>query len=256
MQKGGNAPIIVKRKKIIAGGGHHGGAWKVAYADFVTAMMAFFLMMWLLNATTEDQRKGLADYFSPDIPVARDSGGSNSMLGGTSAVPEDELNGARPDPVEESETLQKVDFALRARTGESDVNDDLYAHIATRVTDEGLIVDLFDLPNRPLFDGQVPTDTMRRLIAVVDDVFRLTDNRVAVGGHVGSDAVVLKARTVWPLSSARADAIRALLADGFTTERRIARVTGFADNQRLHPNPRDVRNNRIELILLRQALPR
>lgn len=65
-----NAPIIIKRKKLIAAG-HHGGAWKVAYADFVTAMMAFFMMMWLLNATTEKQRKGLADYFSPTIPLSR-----------------------------------------------------------------------------------------------------------------------------------------------------------------------------------------
>jgi len=59
-----NAPIIIKRKKVVAGDGHHGGAWKVAYADFVTAMMAFFMLMWLLNATTEQQRKGIADYFS------------------------------------------------------------------------------------------------------------------------------------------------------------------------------------------------
>ena len=67
-------PLIVKRKKVIAGGGHHGGAWKVAYADFVTAMMAFFMLMWLLNATTEQQRKGIADYFSPTIPITRISG--------------------------------------------------------------------------------------------------------------------------------------------------------------------------------------
>ena len=59
------APVIIKRKKIIAADGHHGGAWKVAYADFVTAMMAFFMLMWLLNATTEQQKKGIADYFSP-----------------------------------------------------------------------------------------------------------------------------------------------------------------------------------------------
>ena len=63
------APVIIKRKKVIASGGHHGGAWKVAYADFVTAMMAFFMLMWLLNATTEKQRKGLADYFHPTIAV-------------------------------------------------------------------------------------------------------------------------------------------------------------------------------------------
>ena len=63
-------PIIIKRKKVIAGG-HHGGAWKVAYADFVTAMMAFFMLMWLLNATTDKQRKGLADYFSPQPRIRR-----------------------------------------------------------------------------------------------------------------------------------------------------------------------------------------
>ena len=76
-------PIIIKRKKVIAGG-HHGGAWKVAYADFVTAMMAFFMLMWLLNATTDKQRKGLADYFSPTIAVSRVSGGGEGALGGRS----------------------------------------------------------------------------------------------------------------------------------------------------------------------------
>ncbi len=70
-----NAPIIIKRKKVVGGDGHHGGAWKVAYADFVTAMMAFFMLMWLLNATTEQQRKGIADYFSPTLPINRISGG-------------------------------------------------------------------------------------------------------------------------------------------------------------------------------------
>lgn len=78
----GNAPIIIKRKKVIAGGGHHGGAWKVAYADFVTAMMAFFMLMWLLNATTEQQRKGIADYFTPTIPINRISGGGDGMFAG------------------------------------------------------------------------------------------------------------------------------------------------------------------------------
>ncbi len=86
-----NAPIIIKRKKVIAGGGHHGGAWKVAYADFVTAMMAFFMLMWLLNATTEKQRKGIADYFSPTIPINRISGGGEGSFGGDSVFSEDTL---------------------------------------------------------------------------------------------------------------------------------------------------------------------
>src|SRR5215813_3327343 len=74
-------PIIIKKKKKGGGHGHHGGAWKVAYADFVTAMMAFFLLLWLLNATTEEQRIGIANYFSPSVaPEA--SSGSNGVMGG------------------------------------------------------------------------------------------------------------------------------------------------------------------------------
>ena len=84
--QGNAAPVIIKRKKIVQGGGHHGGAWKVAYADFVTAMMAFFLLMWLLNATTEKQRKGIADYFNPTIPVNRVSGGGDGAFGGDSTA--------------------------------------------------------------------------------------------------------------------------------------------------------------------------
>ena len=83
-----NRPIIIKRKKVVGGDGHHGGAWKVAYADFVTAMMAFFMLMWLLNATTEQQRKGIADYFSPNVPIARISGGGEGAFGGESPFSE------------------------------------------------------------------------------------------------------------------------------------------------------------------------
>ena len=85
------APVIIKRKKIVVGGGHHGGAWKVAYADFVTAMMAFFMLMWLLGATTEKQRKGLADYFNPTIPVNRISGGGEGAFGGDSVFADEAL---------------------------------------------------------------------------------------------------------------------------------------------------------------------
>lgn len=85
------APIIIKRKKVIMAAGHHGGAWKVAYADFVTVMMAFFMLMWLLNATTSTQRKGLADYFQPTIVMSRISGGGDGMLAGDSLFSDEGL---------------------------------------------------------------------------------------------------------------------------------------------------------------------
>ena len=84
------APRIVRRK-VVAGDGHHGGAWKVAYADFVTAMMAFFLLMWLLGATNEKQRKGIADYFNPTVPINKVSGGGEGAFGGETVFSENTL---------------------------------------------------------------------------------------------------------------------------------------------------------------------
>ena len=176
------APVIIKRKKVVGGGGHHGGAWKVAYADFVTAMMAFFMLMWLLNATTEKQRKGLADYFSPTIPVNRVSGGGSGAFGGTSmfsetTLPQDgsgatdrhptEARAARgnqgldPDgaEAERDDALRAVQEALMARGGESMLSDEALKHIVTRVTDEGLIIELFDSESAGLFEPDSDTPT-------------------------------------------------------------------------------------------------
>src|SRR3954463_10244768 len=83
-KKNAKSEIIVHKEEVVEGG-HHGGSWKVAYADFVTAMMAFFLLMWLLNATTEDQRKGLADYFSPNSTLSHSSSGIGQPFGGRTA---------------------------------------------------------------------------------------------------------------------------------------------------------------------------
>lgn len=161
------APIIViKKVKKVEGGGHHGGAWKVAYADFVTAMMAFFLLMWLINATTETQRKGIADYFKTTIPINRISGGGEGAMKGDSAYAkgdlaysktggatndESQLAGESGDDAaqEEEATLQEVEQQLRALSGETMKLERLMRHVATRLTDEGLVVELFDLANRP-----------------------------------------------------------------------------------------------------------
>ena len=94
MAGGDKAPIIIKKVKKIAGGGHHGGAWKVAYADFVTAMMAFFLLLWLLNVTTDEQKRGIADYFSP-ASLARQSSGSGGILGGATLSAEGAMRSQR-----------------------------------------------------------------------------------------------------------------------------------------------------------------
>jgi len=250
------APVIIRRKKVIAAAGHHGGAWKVAYADFVTAMMAFFLMMWLLSATTEDQRQGLADYFSPEIPISKESGGSRDVLSGDSLAATDSLNGvAQASAEQEAEIIAEIAARFDAESGESDVADRLLRHVKTRVTDEGLVVDIFSLPGAPIFegDGAGPTPLFHELVAVVDDIFRMASNRVAIQGHVRAQPVVRQDRDGWAVSRDRGEVARVMLADGWTGEGRIARTASFADNMPLHPDRMDVRNDRVELILLRNA---
>jgi chemotaxis protein MotB len=273
------APVIIKRKKIIAADGHHGGAWKVAYADFVTAMMAFFLLMWLLNATTEKQRKGIADYFNPAIPVNRISAGGEGAFGGDSVFSEEVLaqagNGASNlHPTEDNQargetgaeagdgataeeeraSLEQVERALLAQGGESMTMERALRHVVTRVTDEGLVIELFDLPDAPLFagDGAEPMPVLHDLADIVRDALELVTNEVAVNGHVRSYPIVLAENPVWPLSSARAQAMRGMIESRGVHRARLQRVTGYADRRPVTADHAIERNNRIEIVVLRR----
>ncbi len=274
------APIIIKRKKVIAGG-HHGGAWKVAYADFVTAMMAFFLLMWLLGATNEKQRKGIADYFNPTIPINKVSGGGDGAFGGDSLLAESTLaqNGtgassavatarnqsrgdsgvdqSNADEVAAKEAKELADLAakLSGKGGESFVSDLLARHIVTRLSDEGLIVEIFDLPDEPLFDLQdQPTEALQNVILSVHEVFRLSTNPVAVQAHTAAVPIVSIERPGWDRSASRANAVRKLLKDSGMDDSRAARVTGFADRRPAVRDRLSIRNNRVEIILLRDRV--
>ena len=272
------APVIIKRKKIIQGGGHHGGAWKVAYADFVTAMMAFFMLMWLLNATTEKQRKGIADYFSPTIPVNRISGGGDGAFGGDSIFSEQTLaksgTGATDkQPTSESKArgdsgsaeqdadaaaeqlaMAQVEQALTARGGESMTMERMLRHVTTRVTDEGLVIEVFDLPEAPLFveDSAEPNGQTRKIAALLAEVLGLAKNQIAVNGYVRSYPITLIDDPTWDLSTARAQAMRALLQGYDLPTQRFARVTGNADRKPVTADAMAIRNNRVEITLLRK----
>lgn len=272
---GNSAPVVIKRKKIIAGGGHHGGAWKVAYADFVTAMMAFFMLMWLLNATTEKQRKGLADYFSPTIPVNRISGGGDGAFGGDSVMTDQTMaqNGtgvpsgitvqqnrldnaaAQDQAAHDDVTLAAMEEKLRALSGESMVSDHVLRHIATRLTDEGLVIELFDTPDAPLFgrDSAAPEPILSDLAKVLAEVLALAENQIAVNGHVRAYPAPLRQNPTWDLSTARALAVRTTLENAGLASLRLQRVTGFADRKPATADPAAARNNRIEVILLRRT---
>jgi len=278
--KNDNAPIIIKRKKVVKGGGHHGGAWKIAYADFVTAMMAFFLLMWLLNATTESQRKGLADYFSPTIPIYKVSGGGDGAFGGENTFSQDMMvqngdgsadmqatnndkadgdTGETPtDIVGGEEGVSELKFTdienmFRGDSGESTVADDLLKHVNTRITDEGLIIEVFDLPSSPLFvvNTEHPSDKMLLLLDMIADVIGIVSNSVAVLGH--TDEAKLDGGDTFILSSERAHFSRQRLVGAGVPASRIERVTGHADRSPSQPALGVIRNRRIEIILLRSA---
>ncbi len=272
------APVIIKKVKKVVGGGHHGGAWKVAYADFVTAMMAFFLLMWLLNATTEKQRKGLADYFSPSIPLSRVSGGGNGAFQGDTMFTEDVkpqngIGATKENPTDasraqgdsgvadnqqndadEEASFRQIAEELMGRGGESMVSIDMARHIVTRVTDEGLIIELFETETARLFEEGTdrPTPLMRDLMRMVARVTASVENSAAIGGHVASAPVVFANNPVWGLSQDRANMTRELLETGGLKAQRISRVTGHADRDLATGNPMSVRNNRVEIILLRK----
>lgn len=262
MAKSGTAPIIIKKVQGGESGGHHGGAWKVAYADFVTAMMAFFLLMWLLNATTEKQRKGLADYFNPTV-VQSTKGGAQGPFGGEvqdaqansgqgAGASRDIRGGDARDAAFEA-MARHVQNELTGSGAESMQRTNLLKHVVTRMTDEGLVIELTDLTNEPLFvgDSAQPTPTLQELAGILAGVLGRVKNQLAITGHVRAYPEMLVHSPVWALSDARAHAVRNLLESARLEDDRVQRVTAYADRRNRSVNPMDPNNNRIEVILLR-----
>lgn len=273
-----NAPVIIRRKKVVSGDGHHGGAWKVAYADFVTAMMAFFMLMWLLGATTEKQRKGIADYFNPTIPVVRASGGGSGAFGGETAFSEASLTqmgtgASQNSPSEErqargdtgvgeasedlaamSQALSQLDSNLRGLGGESMISELLRRHIVTRLSDEGLIIELTGGRTTPLFSsGAEPTALLQELIASIGPMLDLVTNDIAIQAHAPAVPVISRENQTWGLTSDRANRAREMIEAAGLSPERIARVSGFGHAAPALRNPMDPRNERLEIIVLREG---
>lgn len=272
-------PIIVKRRYVVSEEGHHGGAWKVAYADFVTAMMAFFLLMWLLNATTEKQRKGLADYFAPTLPINKISGGGDGNLYGDSAMATDVLsyNGTGATDIRRTEddkasgdtgfdtTRDKEEVTtesslnqskalledLKARGGESMEALLEKRHVISKLSDEGLVLEFRDLPDDPLFDDKnEPTYAMQSILNQLAKVVELVDNKLGIAAHLAAQPVVVADNRIWANTSDRAMASFDVLGQTGMDMGRIKRVTGMGDGTPSHPDPMDVTNNRVEVVFL------
>jgi chemotaxis protein MotB len=268
--------VLIKKIKPKGHGGHHGGAWKVAYADFVTAMMAFFLLMWLLGATDEDKRKGLADYFAPTLIEHTTSGGSNGLLQGRSieepdgvaafarrsnivaTAPYQTANGARAPALSDDGQLRKVESELRKRMERDPGLKDLLGQVRLSRTPEGIRIELIDRADYSMF--QSGTNRMdpraRRLIGLVAQTVNGLPNRIAIRGHTDAQPFVDPGRLAnennWTLSAARAEATRVALLQAGVPEDRFSRLEGVADTEPMNPdNPLDPRNRRLSITLLR-----
>ena len=269
-------PIIVKKITIVAAG-HHGGAWKVAYADFVTAMMAFFLLLWLLGATTEKQRKGIADYFTPTLVKIKQGGaGGNGLLGGSSltdvdsypnragqtgtralTIPRDATGG----PKEGSGNLKKM-ASLRARLETKLAVSKELKSLARQVrmvdTTEGVRIDLVDDANFSMFalgTTLLTTQASGLLEAIAATVSPETGG-LTIRGHTDalpwrSGGKGMGAANNWSLSAGRAEATRQALLRSGIAEARFRRIEGVADRELLvRDNPQDPRNRRISIVVM------
>jgi chemotaxis protein MotB len=269
-------PIIVKRIKK-GGHGHHGGAWKIAYADFVTAMMAFFLLMWLLGSTTDGDKKGIADYFSSPLKIAlaggSGSGDSNSVLKGggeslTSTVGQVKkgeveaqrntinLHKLKAEQVRaEIARLEDVKQEIQQKIAASDKLKDLSSQIRMDMTRDGLRIQIVDDKNRPMFDSgsAVIKPYMRDLLREIGAVLAEEPNRLTLEGHTDAQPFPGGDRGYgnWELSSDRANASRRELITGGLAEDHVLRVQGLASSQPFdEKDPLAPTNRRISIIVM------
>ena len=263
-------PII---KKIIkkGGHGHHGGAWKVAYADFVTAMMAFFLLLWLLNVTTKEQKQGISEYFSNSPSVVQNIGGGSGVFGGEAMLSQQQLQGTGvPNPKDkasdesqrkkEEEAFRKAEDQLKKAIEQVPELKELQDSLIIQRTPEGLRIQIVDQDRREMFPlGSASMyDHTAKLITLVAQVISQLPNKIAVSGHTDATAYGAGADYGnWELSADRANAARRVLErSGGIPETRLHRVAGKAASEPLNPenDPYAANNRRISILLIRESL--
>ena len=270
-------PIIIKR---IKKGGHavHGGAWKIAYADFVTAMMAFFLLMWLLGSTSDGDRKGLSEYFSAPLKVSMlggsGAGASNSVIqgGGADLTKSSGQNRAADsnDPI----ARKAASDAARAELAKQDARKlialsekistvisnnaklaEFKAQIRLEITPDGLQIQIVDDQNRPMFDvgSALVKVYMREILREIGSALNGVENKISLDGHTDRSPYGSGERgySNWELSSDRANASRRELVAAGMPGDKLARVTGMASSSLLEPEqPFSPVNRRISILVM------
>ena len=273
----GNTIIIKKIKK--SAHGHHGGAWKVAYADFVTAMMAFFLLLWLIASMDETQKKGLADYFTPTIGLVdgmgigfqggerpTEFGNSKNdltpmgvVIGSPPSGPlaEDERKDAMKEALKDAKLFEKAEESIK-KAFEADPNlRELRDNIIVEQTPEGLKIEIMDTDKRAMYEPGSPilTEFGKTLIKEMSKIIITLPNHISITGH--TDGAIYNAAanyTNWELSADRANSARRFMTVSKMEVERVLKIIGRADQELLNPDePRDPKNRRITIILLRDS---
>ncbi|MFP4155655.1 MAG: flagellar motor protein MotB [Halothiobacillaceae bacterium] len=269
-------PIVIKKIKK-GGHGHHGGAWKIAYADFVTAMMAFFLLMWLLGSMGEAERKGISDYFQNPVKVTLEGGESVGMSeslidGGGEDLTREEGQVIKQDLIDmDQKTAEELVAEQERRQLEElkeqlesliEVTPELKAHenqIKLEITEEGLKIDIIDEGDRPMFESgssnmeNYARDIIEQLAPAIDGL----PNRLTVLGHTDARPFASGLRTNWELSTERANAARRALVAGGLEEDKFLRISGLADSMpRIKDDPEDPRNRRISVLVMNKEAER
>ena len=281
--------IIIKKIKK-GGHGHHGGAWKVAYADFVTAMMAFFLLLWLLAASSDAQKQGIAEYFTPTIGL-KDSKGIG-FNGGLSAAPEGNSRTnktapgivvgqvkqgeaadtpnitqgkAQPDATDaaqiakaqedvqvDKDVFEAAEEEMKQALQEPDMKD--YSNnVIIQDTPEGLKIDMIDDPQQPMFvpGSTTLTDMGKKVLDSMARVVSKTPNNVSITGHTDAPSGTVNPQyTVWELSADRSNAARRFLATTVLEKDRVIKILGLADKELLVPNEPSNPRNRRITIMV------
>lgn len=237
--------VIVK--KIRKGHGeHHGGSWKVAYADFTTAMMAFFLLLWLITMVEPQKRASIADYFR-NFNIFQQAG--RSFMEQSSAIQKEIKTTVEPVTGENLAEKFKEEFKKQVEEKLKDLKD----HIIVETVEGGVRIQIVDLEGEPMFplSSAEPTDKAREILKVVAENIKDEPARIAVEGH--TDAIPFKGGKItnWELSTARASSARRELEKNGVDPEKVARVVGYADTLPLiKEDPKDPRNRRISIILM------
>jgi len=276
-------PIIIKKIIKVEGGGHHGGAWKVAYADFTTAMMAFFMLLWLLNVAPPETLAGLADYFSPtsSSTIGSPNEASNRIadpgqnpspivtISTPGAPPSGETNegdekgGEGQEEVVdftkelEDQSFEQMQEQLRLAIQDSPALQDLSDNLIMEITEEGMKIQLIDKDRRAMF-RQGSDELYNYAVQMLTEIGRSVQtlpNRVTVQGHTDGGAFTGKdGDGNWELSADRANSARRVLGVSGVTDDRIFEVIGKAGTDPLYPDqPTKTENRRITVLVLREA---